>query len=96
MRAFIVVGMASLILGTAAGAEAQYAAWWHFDENAGDTAADASGNGNTGRLCTANGVDPADPEWTTGRFNAGLNFSGAQLVQAADSAQPRCDRFADR
>jgi hypothetical protein len=86
MRSFIVVCTAILILGTAAAADAQYAAWWHFDENAGDTAADASGNGNTGRLGTAVGVDPADPEWTTGRFNAGLNFSGAQLVQAPDSA----------
>ena len=42
---------------------------WNFDEGAGTTASDSSGNGNTGTL--TNG-----PVWTTGKINGALNFDG--------------------
>lgn len=44
--------------------------YWKLDENTGTTAADASGNGNTGTL--TNG-----PTWTTGRIGSGVNFSAS-------------------
>jgi hypothetical protein len=45
------------------------AGWWKFDEGSGSSAADASGNGNTGTL--VNG-----PTWTTGKIGQALNFDG--------------------
>ncbi len=56
------------------------AALWHFNENSGTPTADATTNGNNGTL---NG-----PTWTTGRFEAGLNFDGVNdyvLVNDASS-----------
>jgi len=45
------------------------AAYWKFDEASGTTAADSSGNGNTGTL--TNG-----PTWASGKVNGGLSFDG--------------------
>ncbi|MBI2116975.1 MAG: hypothetical protein HYT85_18110 [candidate division NC10 bacterium] len=45
------------------------AAYWAFEEGTGTTAADSSGNGNTGTL--VNG-----PAWTAGRIGQGLAFDG--------------------
>jgi hypothetical protein len=43
---------------------------WHFDENTGTAASDASGNGNSGAFVN-------DPEWTyDGRFGYALDFDG--------------------
>ena len=42
--------------------------YWKFDDGSGTTAADSSGNGNTGTL---NG-----PTWTTGHINGALSFDG--------------------
>jgi hypothetical protein len=41
--------------------------YWNFDEGSGTTAADSSGNNNTGTL--TNG-----PSWTTGKIGQALNF----------------------
>jgi len=45
-----------------AGLDAGLFGWWKFDEGSGTTAADSSGNGNTGTL---GGTTP--PSWTTGK-----------------------------
>ena len=44
---------------------------WKFDETSGTTAADSSGNGNTGTLTNMTGS-----EWTTGKVGGGLTFDG--------------------
>jgi len=41
------VSVCLLLLAGGVPGSAQYAAWWHLDENGGQIAADASGNGNT-------------------------------------------------
>lgn len=52
---------------------------WGFDEGAGFTASDRTGNGNAGTI--ANAV------WTTGRFGNALRFNGTNaLVTVANSA----------
>jgi len=49
-----------------------------FDEGAGTTVADSSGNGNTGTLSGAT--------WTSGRYNGGLSFNGSSSrVNVPDS-----------
>src|SRR6266540_2413754 len=54
-------------------------AYWKFDEGTGTTAADSSGNGNTGTL--ANG-----PSWTSGIAGNALYFDGTDdNVTVADS-----------
>ena len=51
-------------------------AWWAFDETAGTTAYDSSGNGNDGTL-------QGDPEWVLGRIDGALQFNGTNAyVQA--------------
>ena len=45
------------------------AAWWKFDETAGDVAYDSSGNGNDGNL--TNG-----PTWSEGKIGGALSFDG--------------------
>ena len=55
--------------------------WWTFDEGAGTTAGDSSGNGNAGEL---NGT----LEWATGKIDGALDFDGATgyvLVPHSDS-----------
>ena len=44
-------------------------AYWNFDEGAGTTACDSSGNGNTATLING-------PLWTTGRVGKALYFDG--------------------
>ena len=43
-------------------------ALWHFDENMGDSAYDASGHGNSGKLYGA--------QWVQGVFGSALQFDG--------------------
>jgi YD repeat-containing protein len=38
---------------------------WHFDEGAGQTVADSSGNGRDGTLGADDGADSDDPAWST-------------------------------
>jgi hypothetical protein len=53
--------------------------FWNFDEGAGLIANDYSGNNNTGVLVN-------EPQWTTGRFGAGLSFDGIDdYVEVAHS-----------
>ncbi|HEY0968373.1 MAG TPA: LamG-like jellyroll fold domain-containing protein [Opitutaceae bacterium] len=54
---------------------------WKLDENAGTTAADASGSGNTGTL----GTSPTNPAWATGRIGTALDFDGTDDVVNAGS-----------
>jgi len=49
---------------------------WLFDENQGDTAKDASGNGNDGTLLKS-------PEWVEGKFGQALEFDGTNGVEIA-------------
>jgi hypothetical protein len=49
-------------------------AHWKFDENSGTEAADETGFGNTGTLIN-------DPQWATGRIDAGLHFDGNDYVK---------------
>lgn len=57
--------------------------WWKLDDGSGSTAADSSGNGNTGTL--TNG-----PTWTTGKINGALSFDiNHQGLQASvDAGDP--------
>jgi len=67
LRVFLVVnvivvagfGLPGLLLNASA-QSAGPVAHWKFDEGSGTTAADSSGNGNTGTLLNS-------PTWTTGR-----------------------------
>ena len=52
------------------------AAHWDFDEGAGTTANDASGNGRTGTLMNG-------PSWTAGRVDGGLTFDGTASYTSA-------------
>jgi hypothetical protein len=62
--------------------------YWKFDETSGTTAADSSGNGNTGTL--TNG-----PAWTTGGMNNGaLTFNGtSQYVSVPDASNLRGNNY---
>ena len=43
---------------------------WTFDENAGDEAADSSGNGNNAEFKSG------EPQWVAGKFGSALQFNG--------------------
>jgi hypothetical protein len=49
------------------GGDPDLVAQWEFDDGSGSTAADSSGNGNTGSL-------RGDPVWTTGQLGGALEF----------------------
>ena len=49
---------------------------WGFNEGAGTTLGDSSGNGRTGAMTGAT--------WTTGRYGQALNFDGNDLVTLSD------------
>gem|GEM_PF-6157098 len=55
---------------TDSGIDPNLVAWWKFDETSGSSAADSSGNGNTGTL---NG----SPQWTTGHIDGAIALDGA-------------------
>lgn len=46
--------------------------WWKLDETSGEVAADASGNGNDGKLLPAG----LGPQWVAGKIGGGLSFDG--------------------
>jgi hypothetical protein len=67
--------------------DAATAALYHFDEGAGTTTADASGNGASGTI-TFGGAPPAGPEWSSDSpFGAGavpgVGWQGGALLLAA-------------
>jgi hypothetical protein len=53
----------------AAGRPAGLVGYWKFDENSGTSAADLSGQGNTGTFYNS-------PTWVTGTYGSGVNFGG--------------------
>ncbi len=63
----LVLVLSVVLTGTT---KAELVGWWRFDEGAGTTAADSSGNGNDG---TFNG----DPKWVVGYFGGALEFDGS-------------------
>jgi hypothetical protein len=72
----VLLGLVPLPARAAGGLVAAYA----FDEAAGNTLSDASGNGNTGTISGAT--------WTSGRYSYGLAFNGSSArvnVQDAPS-----------
>ena len=50
------------------------AGYWKFDEGSGTTAADSSGNGNTGTLV-------GSPSWVSGKYGDALDFGSDQYVK---------------
>ena len=52
-------------------------AHYTFDDGAGQSANDLSGNGNTGTLGSSGSSDSADPTWATGKFGKDLSFDGS-------------------
>ncbi|MDE2041362.1 MAG: fibronectin type III domain-containing protein, partial [Patescibacteria group bacterium] len=62
------------------GAGSGLVGWWPFDDGAGSTAGDASGNGNTGTLV-------GSPTWTTGKIGGALQFNGtSQFVKVTENS----------
>ncbi len=55
-------------------------AWWKLDETAGSTAADASGNRQTGTL-----YGTPQPAWGGGQVGGALQFNGTNDMQVANS-----------
>ncbi len=54
--------------------------YWNLDEGSGASAADSSGNGNTGSLIDS-------PTWTTGEINGALSLDGStQYVKVTDTS----------
>jgi hypothetical protein len=69
----------ALVLSNTAEADPDLLVWYKFDETAGTTAFDSSGNGNDGVLI-------GDPQWTAlGQLGGALDFDGAgDYVEDAD------------
>jgi len=66
-----------LVLSLASGAWADLVGHWKFDEGAGTTAADSSGNGNDGALT-------GTLEWVPGQIGSALQFDGDDWVDCGD------------
>jgi len=58
--------------------------YWSFDEGTGQTAYDASGNGNNGILGASSGSDSGDPRWTISTASAPSNVGGGLLFDGVD------------
>ena len=67
--------------GTAGDTTSGLVGWWKLDDGSGTTAADSSGDGNTGTL----GGSPL-PTWTNGKLDGALSFNGSQTVGVPDNA----------
>ena len=68
-----------LVLGAAGNASAELILHWAFDDGAGGTAVDRSGNGRNGTL-------EGDPKWVAGKIGGALDFAGAgERVVDADA-----------
>ncbi|NLT77221.1 MAG: LamG domain-containing protein, partial [Planctomycetes bacterium] len=65
----LILSPAGSALAFDAGPQPDLAGWWPFDEMAGTTAYDASGNGN-------DGVFVGDPQWVPGILGGALEFNG--------------------
>ena len=73
--------VSSALTFTITSASSGLVAHWKFDEGAGTTAADSSGNGHTGTL--TNG-----PIWTTGQLGGALQFDGTNDFVACGTNVP--------
>lgn len=85
----LLLGTVALALGVAApasAAEPTLLASWSFD-SAGQTAVDASGHGNDGRLGSSAAPDAHDPMFVDGRLGTGLAFDGNAYVEVHDTAR---------
>ena len=79
-RSIAPLAAVALLACSAAFAQSGPIAHWTFDEGAGTTAADSSGNGHTGTL-------GGGAEWTTGLIGNALRFAGADEHVAIGMAQ---------
>ncbi|MHC4656870.1 MAG: LamG domain-containing protein, partial [Planctomycetota bacterium] len=68
MSFILVLGL--VLTNTAEAANPDLVGWWMFDDGAGTTALDSSGNGNDGTLV-------GGPVWVTGQIDGALQFDGA-------------------
>ncbi|MFH1718403.1 MAG: LamG domain-containing protein [Planctomycetota bacterium] len=68
-KKLICSGLLLLVLSLTHTASANLVAHWRLDEGSGTTAADASGNGNTGNL-------QGDPKWSVGKIGGALQLDG--------------------
>jgi hypothetical protein len=73
-------GIADATTGAQTGAPPGMVGWWGFDEGAGTTAGDSSGNGNTGTITAAT--------WSPqgGRYGGALSFNGTSAVVRVPSS----------
>ncbi|MHB9023942.1 MAG: LamG-like jellyroll fold domain-containing protein [Armatimonadota bacterium] len=55
-------------------------AWWKFDDGSGTSAADSSGNGNTGTLRNS-------PTWATGHSGGALSFNGLNSLVSVPNVE---------
>jgi len=58
------------LIGTCFALDKDLVAYWTFDEGAGETAKDMTGNGHDGEFV-------GDPEWVEGKFGKALGFDGS-------------------
>ena len=92
-RATILIGFI-VVLGSAAAATAAWdpntdpslVGWWKFDEGAGSTAQDSSGNAHHGTLQGA-------PRWAAGFYDGALAFGGRDYVQISYAADLALNEF---
>ena len=78
LKALLAIVLAAFLLSGFAWADV--VGLWLFDEGAGDTVSDSSGNGNDGVIEGA--------EWTNGRFGSALKFDGETtrvVIPSSDS-----------
>ena len=70
-----------LVVCLTSNASADLVLHWAFDESAGSTASDSSGNGNPGTLYKMD-----DTDWVKGHFGNALSFDGDDDYVFTDSA----------
>lgn len=81
----IPIALLAVTLSLASRSRADLVGHWTFDENAGLTAADSTGNGFTGALMAAPGG--AAPTWvSSGIYGNALNFAGNGYVELTNTA----------
>jgi hypothetical protein len=72
--------VSSSVTVTVSSAGSNLVGYWKLNETSGSTAADSSGNGNTGTLVNA-------PAWTPGKINGALRFDGVtQYVDCGNAS----------
>ena len=79
--------------GTSTGTTTGLVGWWNLDEGSGTTAADSSGNGNTGTLQSFGSL----PTWTNGHsgnavyFDNGAPDNNQSSIGFSDTGHPELD-----